>query len=356
MLCSSPRMLPQASPPGRTSSRMSAPMSAPASRANPTFLPTLAIALAATFVLAAVPLQARAAWPDKPFTLIVPFPPGGGTDLVVRSLQAGLSQRLGQTVVITNVGGAGGTIGSAQAARARPDGYTALAVTTSTHAVAASLYKQLPYDPVSDFSYAGFIGTSPYVLVANTTLKATTVADLAKVLKAKGSGSYASVGAGTVSHLLGEMFAKDGGLTLTHIPYRGAAPAYTDLIGNQVDILFDNPVGLAPFVRSGKMTALATTAPTPILPDVPTFAQQGMPAYTQQLWYGLAFPKGTPADIVTRTNAALNAVLNDQAVAQDLAAKGVAVRADTPDALTTAVAHDVPFWGKLVRSIGVQLD
>lgn len=300
--------------------------------------------------------NAQPAWPQKPITIIVPFPAGGGTDLVIRSLQPALSSKLAQTIIINNLGGAGGTIGSAQAARAQPDGYTALAVTTSTHAVSPSLYKNLPYDPARDFSYVGFIGTSPYVLVANPALKARSVAELAQVLKARGQSTFASVGVGTVSHLLGEIFRRDQGVQMTHVPYRGAAPAYTDLIGGQVDIMFDNPVGLAPFVRGGKLVAVATTGATPILPGVPTFAQQGLPAYTQQLWYGLAFPKGTPADIVTRMNGALDAVLRNPAVAADLASKGVDVRPDTPEALARAVAHDTPYWGDIARSVGAQLD
>ncbi|CAM3386962.1 Tripartite tricarboxylate transporter substrate binding protein [Bordetella sputigena] len=314
--------------------------------------------LAAALALAIVPpaAPAQTAWPQKPVTIIVPFPPGGGTDLVVRALQPMLAGKLGQTIIINNVGGAGGTIGSGQAARAPADGYTALAVTTSTHAVSPSLYKNLPYDPSRDFAYAGFIGTSPYVLAANPALKANSLAALAQALKARGQSTFASVGVGTVSHLLGEMYRKEQNLNLTHVPYRGAAPAYTDLIGGQVDIMFDNPVGLAPFVRAGKLVAVATTAATPILPAVPTFAQQGMPAYTQQLWYGLAFPKGTPPDIVTRMNAALNEVLKDPAVAADLASKGVDVHPDTPAALSQAVTRDTPFWGNIVRSVGAQLD
>ncbi|ARP83920.1 hypothetical protein CAL12_25970 [Bordetella genomosp. 8] len=314
------------------------------------------LAGAMALAIVAPAAHAQSAWPQKPVTIVVPFPPGGGTDLVVRALQPMLASKLGQTVIINNVGGAGGTIGSGQAARAPADGYTALAVTTSTHAVSPSLYKNLPYDPTRDFAYAGFIGTSPYVLAANPALKANSLAALTQALKARGQGTFASVGVGTVSHLLGEMFRKDQGLNLTHVPYRGAAPAYTDLIGGQVDIMFDNPVGLAPFVRAGKLIAVATTAATPILPDVRTFAQQGMPSYTQQLWYGLAFPKGTPPAIVTRMNAALNEVLRDPAVAADLASKGVDVRPDTPAALGQAVARDTPFWGDIVRAVGAQLD
>ncbi|WP_179280597.1 Bug family tripartite tricarboxylate transporter substrate binding protein [Bordetella genomosp. 1] len=307
------------------------------------------------FALLPVAAQAQS-WPDKPVTVIVPFPPGGGTDLVVRALQPTLSRELGQTVVIQNAGGAGGTVGSGQAARAKPDGYTALAVTTSTMALSPSLYKKLPFRPAQDFDYVGFIGTSPYVLAVHPSLKATDVAALVQAMKARGNGTYASVGAGTVSHLLGAMFAKDKQLDLTHVPYRGAAPAYTDLIGGQVDIMFDNPVGLAPFVQGGKLSAVATTAPTSILPNVPTFASQGMADYTQTLWYGLAFPKGTPPAVVARMNEALNKALREPAIAADLAAKGVDVRPDTSAALTQAVTHDLAFWGDLITKVGVQLD
>lgn len=319
---------------------------------------TLSFALIQGLVLSAVPAAsfADSVWPDRPVTLIVPFPAGGGTDLVVRTLQPALSKQLGQTVVIQNAGGAGGTVGSGQAARAKPDGYTALAVTTSTTALAANLYKNLAYRPVQDFAYVGFIGTSPYVLAAHPSLKAFTLPALITALKSRGQGTFASVGAGTVSHLLGEMLAKDEKLDLTHIPYRGAAPAYTDLVGGEVDVMFDNPVGLAPFVQSGKLAAVATTAPTPILPDVPTFAAQGMPTYTQSLWYGLAFPKDTPPSIVERMNGALNAALRDPAIAADLAAKGVDVRPDTADALTRSVAQDLAFWGELIKKNGVQFD
>lgn len=316
----------------------------------------VALLSAAISALPAAGALAQSAWPDKPITLIVPFPPGGGTDLVLRTVQPALSRELRQNVIIQNTGGAGGTVGSGQAARAKPDGYTALAVTTSTTALAANLYKNLPYHPARDFDYAGFIGTSPYVLAVQPALKATTVEQVADALKARRVGTYASVGAGTVSHLLGEMFTKDKQLDLTHVPYRGAAPAYTDLIGGQVDIMFDNPVGLAPFVQSGKLVAVATTSPTPILPGVPTFAAQGMPAYTQVLWYGLAFPKQTPDAIVQKMNAALNAALRDPAVAADLAAKGVDVRPGTSEALTRAVSEDLAFWGDLITKTGVQFD
>lgn len=292
-------------------------------------------------------------WPARPVVIVVPFPAGGGTDLVVRSIQPQLQRELGQPVVIDNRSGAGGTLGSGYVARATADGYTAGVVTTSTHAVSVALYPKLTYQPAKDFSYAGFIGTSPYVLAVNNALQVPDTKALIARLKAdRSQHSFGSVGVGTVSHLMGEQFQKLAGVPLVHVPYRGAAPAYTDLIGGQVQIMFDNPVGLAPYIKAGKITAIATTAPTPLLADVPTFASQGVPGFEQQLWYGIAFPKGTPAPIVERFNAALNKVLTDKAVADDLASKGVKARPGTPAALQAAVQKDIPYWGAIAKSVG----
>jgi len=308
----------------------------------------LAVAVAACSVAAHAET-----WPAKPITMVVPFPAGGGTDLVVRSIQPLLQRELGQPVVIDNRSGAGGTLGSGYVARAVADGYTAGVVTTSTHAESVALYPKLTYNPAQDFAYAGFIGTSPYVLAVNNTLRVADTRALVTRLKAdKSQHSFASVGVGTVSHLMGEQFQKFIGVPMIHVPYRGAAPAYTDLIGGQVQIMFDNPVGLAPYIRAGKIAAVAVTAATPLLPDVPTFASQGVPGFEQQLWYGIAFPKGTPAAIVDRFNAALNKVLADKAVADDLAGKGVTARPGTPSALQTAVQRDIPYWGKIAKSVG----
>ncbi|RZT42130.1 Bug family tripartite tricarboxylate transporter substrate binding protein [Cupriavidus agavae] len=304
--------------------------------------------------VAACSIAAHAeAWPAKPITMVVPFPAGGGTDLVVRSIQPLLQRELGQPVVIDNRSGAGGTLGSGFVARATPDGYTAGVVTTSTHAVSVALYPKLTYNPAKDFAYAGFIGTSPYVLAVNNALRVPdTRALIAKLKSDPAQHSFASVGVGTVSHLMGEQFQKLVGVPMVHVPYRGAAPAYTDLIGGPVQLIFDNPVGLAPYVKAGKIAAIAVTAPTPLLPGVSTFSAQGVPGFEQQLWYGIAFPKGTPAAIVDRFNAALNKVLAEKAVADDLAGKGVTARPGTPAALQSAVQADIPYWGKIAKSVG----
>lgn len=289
--------------------------------------------------------------------MVVPFPAGGGTDVAIRSIQPQLQKELGQPVIVDNRAGAGGTIGSAFVAKAAADGYTAVLATTSTHAVSVSVYPNLPYDPLRDFVYAGFVGTSPYVLAVNPSVHGTDVKALIATLKQNPQQhSFASVGAGTVSHLVGEQFKAYAGVPLVHVPYRGAAPAYIDLMGGQVQLMFDNPAGLAPYIRSGKLVAVATTAPNALLPTVPTFEQQGIANFTQSLWYGVAFPKGTPESVVQRFNQALNKVLTDRAVSADFAAKGINVRPGTPADMQAAVAADIPYWGRIAKSVGAKVD
>jgi tripartite-type tricarboxylate transporter receptor subunit TctC len=313
----------------------------------------LALALATL----ATPLLAQTAWPAKPITLVVPFPPGGGTDLVIRTVQPRLQKALGQPLVIDNRSGAGGTVGSAAVARAAPDGYTAGVATTSTHAVSVSVFPKLPYDPLKDFISAGFIGTSPYVLATNPSLGKPDAKSLLPILKGKAEGySFASVGAGTVSHLLGEQYKKQQQVPIVHIPYRGASPAYTDLISGQVQLMFDNPVGLVPYIRAGRIHAVAVTAPTALLPEVPTFAQQGVAGFDQSLWYGIVFPKHTPPDIVQRFNQALNTALADRSLYAELAALGVNATPVTPQAMHSTLQRDIAYWGRIAKSVGASVD
>ncbi|MDR6426721.1 tripartite-type tricarboxylate transporter receptor subunit TctC [Variovorax paradoxus] len=318
----------------------------------------LAVAASTLAVAGWAPCAAMAqAWPSRPVTIVVPFPAGGGTDVAIRSIQPQLQKELGQPVIIDNRAGAGGTIGSAYVAKAAPDGYTAVLATTSTHAVSVSVYPNLPYAPERDFVYAGFVATSPYVLAVHPSLRARDVKGLVELLKKNPQHySFASVGAGTVSHLLGEQFKTYAGVPLVHVPYRGAAPAYTDLMGGQVQLMFDNPAGLVPSIRAGRLIALATTAPNALLGEVPTFAQQGIPNFTQSLWYGLAFPKGTPAPVVQRMNQALNKVLADRAVSADFAAKGLNARPGIPAELQAAVKADIPYWSRIAKDVGAKID
>ncbi|QIL74271.1 tripartite tricarboxylate transporter substrate binding protein (plasmid) [Diaphorobacter sp. HDW4B] len=296
-------------------------------------------------------------WPTKPITVVVPFPAGGGTDLIIRVLQPSLSRHLGQPIVIDNRGGAGGTIGSTQLARSRADGYTVGLVTTSTHAVAPAIYPKLGYNVQKDFSYAGLIGTTPYLLVATPAMGVDSMVGLQDKLKASSqSVSYGSVGKGTVSHLMGEQFQRQFGTAMIHVPYRGAAPAYTDLLGGQIQLMFDNPVGLVPYVRSGKIKALATTAATPLLPELKTFEQQGISGFKQQLWYGVAFPAQTPPAIVKRFSGALQQTLQEPEVAKALADYGVTVVAEESQAMAARVARDAKYWADVSAAAGVSMD
>ena len=308
-------------------------------------------------LLAAGATAAAQTWPAKPLTLVVPFPAGGGTDIVVRAIQPMLQQALGQPIVIDNRGGAGGTIGSNVVAKAAPDGYLLGVATTSTHAVSVGVSRNLPYDPLKDFAYAGFIGTSPYVLAVNSGVPAADVKALVATMRKNPQHfSFASVGAGTVSHLIGEQFKAYSGVPLVHVPYRGASPAYTDLIGGQVQLMFDNPVGLASYFRAGKLQAVATTGSNALLAGVPTFAQQGVPNFAQSLWYGVVFPKGTPQPIVQKFNDALNKVLTDRTVAAELASKGVNAHPGPAADLQAAVARDIPYWSQIARAVGATVD
>jgi tripartite-type tricarboxylate transporter receptor subunit TctC len=317
----------------------------------------LALVVAAAAACWFPPVATAQAWPSRPLTIVVPFPAGGGTDVAMRSIQPHLQKELGQPVIIDNRAGAGGTIGSAYVAKAAPDGYTAMLATTSTHAVSVSVYPTLSYDPLRDFVYAGFVGTSPYVLAVNPAVQGKDVKTLVAALKQNPAAhSFASVGAGTVSHLLGEQFKAVVDAPLVHVPYRGAAPAYIDLMGGQVQLMFDNPAGMVSYIRTGKLVAVATTAPTALLTSVPTFAQQGMPEFTQLLWYGVAFPKATPDAVVQRFNQALNKVLSDPAVSADFAAKGIEARPGTPADLQAAVTADIPYWGRIAKAVGAKVD
>lgn len=296
-------------------------------------------------------------WPAKPITVLVPFPAGGGTDLIIRVLQPSLSRHLGQPLVIDNRGGAGGTIGSTQLAKSRSDGYTVGLVTTSTHAVAPAIYSKLGYNVQSDFAYAGMIGTTPYLLVATPQLGVDDVAGLQAKLKTDSQHlSYGSVGKGTVSHLMGEQFQRQFKSSMVHVPYRGASPAYTDLLGGQIQLMFDNPAGLVQYVRSGKLKALATTAATPLLPALRTFEQQGVSHFNQQLWYGVTFPARTPDEMVQKFSTALAQTLKEPDVAKALSDYGVNVVLEGSQAMTARVVRDAKYWADVSATAGVSMD
>ena len=313
--------------------------------------------LAAVMAMGAVQATHAQGYPARPVTVIVPFPAGGGTDALMRSIAPDFSKALGQPVIIENRGGAGGTIGAAAAAAAAPDGYTLGMATTSTHAIAGSLYRNLKYDPVRSFAPIGLIGESPYVLVARPGLPAATLTELIRHAQAHpGKLTYASVGAGTMSHLIAERFKGAAKIDLLHVPYKGAAPAQTDLLGGQVDLLFDNPATLAQQVRAGKMRAIAQTRRNALLPEVPLFSQAGLQGFDDQLWYGLVAPAGTPKEAQERLAAALRSAVSSRAMQADLLAHGVAPVDPSPQHFAATLKREVPLWAQTVRLSNVHLD
>lgn len=320
-------------------------------------MPTFRSLLAALLVAGLPSALLAQTWPAKPITIIVPFTAGGGTDAVIRGLSPALGKELGQPVIVENRPGAGGTIGSAAVASAVADGYTIGMATTSTHAIAGALYKGLKYDALQSFAPIGLIGQSPYVLVTRPGLPAQSVPELIRYARANpGKLSYASVGAGTLSHLIAEQFKAAAKIDMAHIPYKGAAPAQTDLMGGQVDLLFDNPVTVAQQVRTGRMKALAQTQRNALLMDVPLFSEVGLPGFDAQLWYGLVAPARTPPAVVQRLSAALAKVLADRTVAASLQSSGVTPADGNPATMQKTLVRDVAYWGRVVHDAGVQLD
>ena len=264
----------------------------------------------AILCMLAAPLAMAQAWPAKPIRLMVPFPPGGSTDIVARIVAQKLAERLGQSIVIENRGGAGGTLGTAVVAKAAPDGYTLTVASTSTHMVAPSVYAKLDYDPVKDFAPVSLMAVSPYLLVVTPSLPAKTLQELVALAKKQpGRLNYASAGVGSTTHLAMEMLKSVSGTFMLHIPYNGNGPAGTALIGGQVEVLFGSLPALLPHAKSGRARALAVGTPrrSPSLPDVPTVAESGYRGFDASLWLAIMAPAGTPQPILDRLNREITA-------------------------------------------------
>jgi tripartite-type tricarboxylate transporter receptor subunit TctC len=297
------------------------------------------------------------AYPSKPITIMVPFPAGGGTDVVFRAIQAKLQAELGVPILIDNRSGAGGTAGTGAAAKAAADGYTLIAATTTTVASAQAVYPKLSYDPLADLVPINTIGTTPFVLVVTPTLPVKTLAEFIRYAKANPQAiNYGSIGIGSSSHLAAELFRQRAGIEMTHIPYRGAAPAQTDLMAGQIQALFDNPTALVQHVRVSRMRALAISAPSAVFQDLPTFESAGLKDFKPELWYGLMAPTGTPKDIVNRVRAALDTATQDRAVRADLLARGVAPLSITPDAFAARIRSDIALWGGIARAVNAKAE
>ncbi|WP_043610610.1 tripartite tricarboxylate transporter substrate binding protein [Ensifer sp. ZNC0028] len=320
---------------------------------------TLALGLMA---LTALPLGSTAlaeGFPDRPITLVVPFAAGGSTDVVARIVAQKMSEDLGEQVIVQNVAGAGGNLGADNVARADPDGYTILMGTVATHALNPLILKTKPYDPEKDFAPISLLVVVPNVLVVNPELPAKNVAELLALLKAKPDEySYASSGNGTPLHLSGELFKKMAGVSMQHIPYKGAGPALNDVIGNQVPIMFDNLPSSSSHIKAGTLRALAVTTAerTPSFPDVPTVAEAGIPGYETYTWNALFAPANTPQPVVARLNEAANKALKDPAVVERMKEFSATIVGSTPEELQAHVKAELAKWTPVVRDANVQMD
>jgi len=312
-----------------------------------------AIAAAGLFAATA----AVAAYPDKPLRLIVPFAPGGGTDLIARTLGVGLTKELGQTVIVDNKPGAGTIIGTDAVAKSAPDGYTVL-VATFAHAVNPSMQEKLPYAWDKSFAPVILIGRGPNVLVVRADSPYKSVKDVIAAAKANsGKLTYASFGNGTSAHLAGEMFTNLAKVRMTHVPYKGAGPAMTDVLGGQVDMMFGTAAGVAAFVAEGKLRAIGVTTParSAALKDIPAIAET-VPGYQVESWYALYVPAGTPPDVITKLNAAAKKVAQTDEFRQRVEPEGLVITAGAPGELDAYVRAEEARWRKVVRENNVKAD
>jgi tripartite-type tricarboxylate transporter receptor subunit TctC len=321
---------------------------------------TLIKTLAGAAALAVLPGLAQAqAWPSKPITYVVPFPPGGTTDVLARLIGVKLGAALGQTIVVENKPGAGGNVGSEIVAKAAPDGYTILGGTISSHSINVSLYPKLPYDPVTSFEPITLIGTNPNILVVNASSPYKSVQDITSALKAKpGSLSYASAGNGTSQHLSAELYKYMAGVDMVHIPYKGSGPAIQDVIGGQVPMMFDTSVVAGPHIESGRLRALAVTSSkrATAFPNVPTMAESGVPGYDVVSWQAIFAPAGTPRPIVDRLHAEIAKILQDPEVRDRLAKLGLDPSGMTPAELTAFQKAEIEKWAKVVKAANIKID
>jgi len=309
--------------------------------------------------VAMLPAVARAAepFPIRPIRLVVPYPAGGGTDIVGRVLGQKLHESLGQPVVIDNRGGAGGTIGTGLAAKSTPDGYTLLLVPTS-HVINPSIYAKLPYDTERDFAPITMVASAAILMAINPRVPAKTIRDFVEAAKAQPQtlANYGSAGAGTVFHLTGELFKQLTGLSLQHVPYRGGAPTVTALLAGEIPLAFETMLALQPHVRAGTLRALAMTSPrrSDIMPDIPTTAEAGFPSLVADNSYALFAPAGTPAPILARLHDATVAALALPGVRDQLREQGAEVVGNSPAELAAYVTAEIPKWAALARQAGVK--
>ncbi len=303
--------------------------------------------------------RAEAAWPAKPVTIIVPFPPGGATDVMARLFAPRIEAAIGRAVVVENKVGAGGTIGTYQVARARNDGYTLLWGTVATHGIGPNIYKNLAYDAVADFEPIVHVVDQPYVLVAHPSKHIASVADLLKQARERpGRISVANAGVGTAAHMLFEKFQADTGTSMLGVPYKGAGPAMADLLGGQVDLAFDVILTTAPYIAAGKLVPLAVTSSerSPTLPDVPTMAEAGAQGFVASGWNGLFAPRGTPQAVIDKVNAAVNQALRSPEISRRLLSEGSMPVGGTAADFSRFIKAEIQTWGEVARQAHVSVE
>lgn len=303
-------------------------------------------------------LHAQQAWPTKPVRLVVGYAAGGATDVLARLVALKVGEELGKPVVVENRAGANSNVGAEVVAKAEPDGYT-LYVYTIANTINASLYDKLGYDPAKDFEPVGMIAKIPNVLVVNPSLPVKTVADYLRFARESSSGiTFASSGSGSSIHLSGEIFRMRSGINMLHVPYRGSAPAVTDLLGGQVQSMFDNTPSAMPHVKAGRLRAIAVTSAQrlPLLPDVPTVAESGYPGFDVQSWFAIAAPTGTPRPVVDRLNAALNKALAAPDVRQRMQDLAANPQPGTPEQMRTFMMAEIKRCHDVVKQSGARVN
>ena len=315
-------------------------------------------ALGTCFAAFAVGVSAQA-YPTKPIRIVVPFPAGGTTDVLARAAAQKLAETLGQPAVVDNRPGAGGNIGAELVAKSAPDGYTLLMGTVGTHAINPGLYPKLPYDHVKDFAPVILVAGVPNVLVINPALPVNSVPELIAYAKANpGKLNFASSGNGTSIHLSAELFKTMAGVQMTHVPYKGSAPALQDLVGGQVQLMFDNLPSSLALIKGGKLKALAVTsgARAAALPDVPTLAESGLPGFEASSWFGLLAPTGTPSSVIAKLNGEIAKWLATPEAKEKLLAQGANAAGGTAEEFAQFIAAETAKWQKVVKESGAKVD